>query len=161
MKFISRNLGLRQRGRPKATERTKWIFRERKRFSCGTNEKNSLNIKGLLKRQPILLHQNIQELNSRNSSFQGQSGFLAVFLQLYEFLQQHVYDGTKSFCIENFDLEDDFCSKCSHSKCELDLPLDSIGFDTRLPKGRRDMLFRSIPRSPGWCNRRTMFLYSC
>ena len=62
-----------QRGRPKATEGTKRILLRESTFYLWNNRKESLNIKGLSNSEfaEILLHQNMEELRARSSSFQG------------------------------------------------------------------------------------------
>ncbi|XP_078363669.1 uncharacterized protein LOC144647839 [Oculina patagonica] len=64
-----------QRGRPKATEGTKRILLRESTFRLWNKRKESLNITGLSNSQfaEILLHQNIEELRARSSSFQESS----------------------------------------------------------------------------------------
>ena len=61
-----------QRGRPKATEGTKRILLRESTFCLWNRRKESLNIKGLSNSEfaEILLHQNLEELRARCSSFQ-------------------------------------------------------------------------------------------
>ena len=64
-----------QIGRPKATEGTKRILLRESTFRLWNERKERLNIKGLSNSQfaEILLHQNIEELRARSSSFQETS----------------------------------------------------------------------------------------
>ena len=61
-----------QGGRPKATEGTKRILLRESTFCLWNKRKESLNIKGLSNSEfaEILLHQNLEELRARCSSFQ-------------------------------------------------------------------------------------------
>ena len=61
-----------QRGRPRTTEGTKRIILRESTFRLWNERKERLNIKGLSNSQfaEVLLHQNIEELRARSSSYQ-------------------------------------------------------------------------------------------
>lgn len=69
-----------QRGRPKATEGTKRILLRESTFRLWNERKEMLDITGLSNSQfaEILLHQNIEDLRARSSSFQGSSAETSI-----------------------------------------------------------------------------------
>ena len=75
-----------QRGRPKATEGTKRILLRESTFRLWNERKEMLDITGLSNSQfaEILLHQNIEDLRARSSSFQGSSAETSIAEPIFQ-----------------------------------------------------------------------------